>query len=180
MTPRGRPEAEIERLFVPLRDTTGEIIGATESVRDVAEIRQRQASEARARRLESIGQLAGGVAHDFNNIVSAILGYAEVVDQSLAAEDPLHADIAEITRAGERAARLTSQLLAYARRQVIEPRVVHVPSLLLGLEPMLNTLLGEQVTTVGSCRPGQSRSRRSRTTGTGGRESCDQRARCHA
>jgi len=147
VTPHDRPDAEIERLFVPLRDTTGEIIGATESVRDVAEIRQRQASEARARRLESIGQLAGGVAHDFNNIVSAILGYAEVVDQSLAAGDPLHADMAEITRAGERAARLTSQLLAYARRQVIEPRVVHVPSLLSGLEPMLNTLLGEHVTT---------------------------------
>ncbi len=154
VTPRGRPDAEIERLFVPLRDTTGEIIGATESVRDVAEIRQRQASEARARRLESIGQLAGGVAHDFNNIVSAILGYAEVVDQSLTTEDPLHADIAEITRAGERAARLTSQLLAYARRQVIEPRVVHLPSLLSGLEPMLNTLLGEHVTVRWILSPG--------------------------
>ena len=147
VAPHGRPEAEIERLFVPLRDVAGEIIGATESVRDVAEIRQRQASEAHARRLESIGQLAGGVAHDFNNIVSAILGYAEVVDQSLPAGDPLHADVAEIQRAGERAARLTGQLLAYARRQVIEPRVVHVPALLSGLEPMLNTLLGEHITT---------------------------------
>jgi signal transduction histidine kinase/CheY-like chemotaxis protein/integral membrane sensor domain MASE1 len=147
VTPPGRSEVEIERLFVPLRDLTGEIIGATESVRDVAEIRQRQANEARARRLESIGQLAGGVAHDFNNIVSAILGYAEVVDQSLPASDPLHADVAEITRAGERAARLTGQLLAYARRQVIEPRVVHVPALLAGLEPMLKTLLGEHITT---------------------------------
>ncbi len=140
-------EAEIERLFVPLRDATGEIIGATESVRDVAEIRQRQQQDARSRRLEMIGRLAGGVAHDFNNIISVILGYADVVFHRLPEGDARRADLAEIVRAGERAARLTGQLLAYARRQVIEPRVVDVPMLLSGLAPMLDRLLGEHITT---------------------------------
>ena len=144
---RDGTEAEIERLFVPLRDAIGEIIGATESVRDVAEIRQRQQQEARGRRLEMIGRLAGGVAHDFNNIVSVILGYADVVLHRLPEGDARRADLVEIVRAGERAARLTGQLLSYARRQVIEPRVVDVPTLLSGLAPMLDRLLGEHITT---------------------------------
>ena len=140
-------DAEIERLFVPLRDARGQIIGATESLRDVAEIRQRQQQDARSRRLEMIGRLAGGVAHDFNNIVSVILGYADVVFHGLPEGDARRADLAEIVRAGERAARLTGQLLSYARRQVIEPRVVDVPMLLSGLAPMLDRLLGEHIAT---------------------------------
>lgn len=142
---QGGDVAEFEHLFVPLRDGAGEVIGATESVRDVAELRDRQDAVARTQRLESIGRLAGGVAHDFNNILSVILGYTSLLESSLSPDDPNRADVQEIAHAGRRASRLTDQLLTYARRQIIEPRVVDLAALLGELNPMLERLLGENI-----------------------------------
>ena len=95
--------------------------------------------------MELIGKLAGGVAHDFNNLLTGILTYSELILQELRPSDPLRADIEAIRHAGQRAAGLTRQLLAFSRRQVLQPRVVSLNGLTTELEPMLSRLLGPDV-----------------------------------
>lgn len=98
-----------------------------------------------AQKMESIGSLAGGVAHDFNNLLSVILNYTSFAIDSLHEQDPLRADLVEVKKAGDRAAVLTKQLLAFGRRQVLEPRVLDLNDVVLGLERMLRRILGEDV-----------------------------------
>lgn len=98
-----------------------------------------------ARKLESIGRLAGGVAHDFNNILTAIFGYAELLEEEIPAEGDLARYVHNIQTAAGRAAGLTSQLLAFARRQIIAPKVVDLNSLILPLDAMLQRLIGEHI-----------------------------------
>jgi two-component system cell cycle sensor histidine kinase/response regulator CckA len=95
-------------------------------------------------KMDAIGSLAGGVAHDFNNLLSIILGYSSLIlgDAKLVAA---HADVEEIKHAGERAADLTRQLLAFGRRQVLEPKVVDLNEVLLRMERMIRRLIGEDV-----------------------------------
>jgi two-component system cell cycle sensor histidine kinase/response regulator CckA len=96
-------------------------------------------------KMEAVGRLAGGVAHDFNNLLTAILSYAGMVSSSLPLSDPRLKDMAEITRAGERAAALTHQLLAFSRRQVLLPKVISLNDTVRGLESMLRRLIGENI-----------------------------------
>ncbi len=119
---------------------------------DVSE--RRQASEQRTRledqlrqaqKMEAIGQLAGGVSHDFNNILMVILGRTEMALDTLPADSPIRAGIEEVHKAGERAAALTRQLLAFSRRQVLRPRVIDLNQTVRGLEIMLRRLVGEDV-----------------------------------
>ncbi|HEY1087647.1 MAG TPA: ATP-binding protein, partial [Archangium sp.] len=98
-----------------------------------------------AQKMEAVGRLAGGVAHDFNNILTVILSGAEAVTEGLDRNDPLREDAVEILKAGERAAGLTRQLLAFSRKQVLEPRVVDVNQLVQNLEKMLQRLVGEDL-----------------------------------
>jgi PAS domain S-box-containing protein len=98
-----------------------------------------------AQKMEAVGQLAGGVAHDFNNILSIILSYASLAISGLAPGDPLREDIEEIEKAGRRAVEVTGQLLAFSRRQVLQPRVVDINDSLAQMEKMLRRLLGEDV-----------------------------------
>ena len=108
---------------------------------------ENQRAEERLRqsqKMEAIGSLAGGVAHDFNNLLSVILGYTDLLLAELK-EGPLRSDIEEIQRAGERARDLTRQLLAFSRRQILEPRVVDCNTIVHGMEKMLRRLLGEGV-----------------------------------
>jgi len=109
---------------------------------------------AQAQRLESLGQLAGGVAHDFNNLLAVILNYAEFAAQELAAAteadwagrcESAHDDLGQISRAGERAASLTRQLLAFARREVVQPQVLDLDTVITAVEEMLRRTLGEHV-----------------------------------
>jgi nitrogen-specific signal transduction histidine kinase/CheY-like chemotaxis protein len=109
---------------------------------------------AQAQRLESLGQLAGGVAHDFNNLLAVILNYAEFAAEELAAATEsdwagrcgsARDDLAQISRAGERAASLTRQLLAFARREVVQPQVLDLDTVITAVEEMLRRTLGEHV-----------------------------------
>ena len=98
-----------------------------------------------AQKMEAIGQLAGGIAHDFNNILTAILGYSDLLTTAVGERSPLLPSIEEIKKSGERAASLTRQLLAFSRRQVLEPKVLDVNALVSNLEKMLHRLIGEDV-----------------------------------
>ncbi len=95
--------------------------------------------------MEAIGQLTGGIAHDFNNLLSVILSYSTLIANDLKPQDPIRGDLLEIKAAGERAAGLVRQLLAFSRRQVLEPRVVDLNGIVSGMEKMLQRLIGEDI-----------------------------------
>ena len=115
---------------------------------DVTERKRLEEQLYGAQKMEAVGRLAGGIAHDFNNIITAILGYASFIQTQLRDDDPLREDVAEIGRAANRAANLTQQILAFARRRVIQPRVVILNDLVRGVEKMLRRLSGESVEVV--------------------------------
>jgi signal transduction histidine kinase/CheY-like chemotaxis protein len=99
-----------------------------------------------AQKMEAIGQLAGGIAHDFNNLLTVINGYSTLVLQKVDANNKVFKDVEQILNAGERAATLVRQLLAFARRQILEPRQINVNTLVASLHKILCRLIGEQAT----------------------------------
>jgi two-component system, cell cycle sensor histidine kinase and response regulator CckA len=114
-------------------------------MRDVTERRRLSEQLRQAQKMEAIGALAGGVAHDFNNLLSVIIGFAELVLAKLGPHAPLRAEIEEMGRAGKRAADPTRQLLAFSRKQVLEPRVVGLNGVVSKIEVMLHRVLGEHI-----------------------------------
>ncbi len=117
------------------------------TARLVAEEALRKSEEQlrQAQKLDAIGSLAGGIAHDFNNMLSVILSYASLVLDELKPGDPIRGDVDEIRRAGERAVEMTRQLLAFSRKQLLQPRVVDLNQLVIGMEKMLRRLLGADI-----------------------------------
>src|SRR5450631_886489 len=109
--------------------------------RDVTEQRQLEEQLRQAQKLEVIGQLAGGIAHDFNNILTAILGFCELLLMELGPNDVGRTDVFEIKIAGERAAGLTCQLLAFSRKQILQPSVLDINGVIKGMEQMLRRLI---------------------------------------
>src|SRR6185295_17657067 len=91
------------------------------------------------------GRLAGGLAHDFNNLLTAIIGYSQLSLRRLPPEDPLRGNLEEIRRAGDRAASLTRQILAFSRKQVMQPRVLDLNSVISEMERMLRRMIGEDI-----------------------------------
>jgi signal transduction histidine kinase/ActR/RegA family two-component response regulator/HAMP domain-containing protein len=114
-------------------------------VMDVTDRRQLEEQLLQSQKLEAIGRLAGGVAHDFNNLLTGILGYATFALKTMAANHPARNDIIEIERAAVRAAALTGQLLSYARRQMVAPKLVRLNDLIDNIENLLQRLLGEDI-----------------------------------
>ena len=112
---------------------------------NITDLRQLERQLHQAQRLEAIGRLAGGIAHDFNNLLTGILGYVELLGERILDDPRATADLREIHKAAERAASLTSQLLAFSRRQLLEPRVVDVARIVEDVRPLLERLLGEDV-----------------------------------
>jgi two-component system cell cycle sensor histidine kinase/response regulator CckA len=113
--------------------------------RDLSERRRLEAQFLQAQKMEAIGRLAGGVAHDFNNLLTVITGVSEISMNRLSQTHPLYKDLEQISAAGHRAAALTRQLLAFSRRQIIEPTPLNLNTVLAGLEKMLRRLIGEDI-----------------------------------
>jgi two-component system, cell cycle sensor histidine kinase and response regulator CckA len=114
-------------------------------VEDISERTRLEQQLSQAQRIESVGRLAGGIAHDFNNLVTIIRGHTDLLLGEMAPDDPLRADLEDIRVAGERAAALTGQLLAFSRRNVLQPRVLDLNSVVGGMEGLLRRTLGEDV-----------------------------------
>ncbi len=108
-------------------------------------LKKTEAQLIHAQKMDAVGRLAGGVAHDFNNLLSVILSYAELTLSGLLKDDPLRSEVEEIKKAGERAAELTKQLLAFSRQQVLQPRVLDLNQVVGNMERMLSRLLGADV-----------------------------------
>ncbi len=125
--------------------TLGQIRDISERIKAAEEKSKLEDQLHQAQKMEAIGRLAGGVAHDFNNILTGINGYTEIILRGLEPGDPLRTDMLEIKNAGERAAALTAQLLAFSRKQVIAPKVVRPNEILEMSQKMLRRIIGEDV-----------------------------------
>jgi PAS domain S-box-containing protein len=137
---------------IPLRNSNGEIGGVIGTYYDITDRKRVEAEKEKlqtqlqqAMKMEAVGRLAGGVAHDFNNLLTVITGYSELLLQKIGKESPMREEVEEIKRAGERAASLTQQLLAFSRKQIIEPKVVHLDGLVAEMHKMLTRLIGENI-----------------------------------
>jgi two-component system, cell cycle sensor histidine kinase and response regulator CckA len=145
-------EVPIDDSAAPIRNERGELLGGVLVFRDISE-RQRAAASLRAaeeqlrqaQKMEAIGRLAGGVAHDINNMMTVVLGYADLLLGQLDPADPTHGMISEIKRAADRSAGITRQLLAFGRRQILQPAVVDLNKLVGGLSKILAQLLGAHI-----------------------------------
>jgi PAS domain S-box-containing protein len=138
-------EFDVSISIVPLKDEHGAVIGGIGVYTDISEQKRMHAQLLQSSKLESIGRLAGGIAHDFNNLLTVINGHAELVLSRLSRAHKLRGSATEILKAGQRAAELTRQLLAFSRAQVLQPKVLPVNGVILEMEDMLRRLIGEDV-----------------------------------
>ena len=137
---------------VPIFDESGAVTGLVGISRDVTDLTRAEEERERlqeqlqqAQKMEAVGRLAGGIAHDFNNILTVITGYCELVVEESAGDGAIQKNMEEIKRAARRASGLISQLLAFSRRQVLQPRVFDLGTLVQDMEGMLRRLLGEDI-----------------------------------
>lgn len=122
--------------------------------RDITERRKLEAQFIQSQKVQAIGQLAGGVAHDFNNILTAIIGYSELVINQLPEGGKLRDNVRQIKSAADRAAGLTRQLLAFSRKQVLQPRRINLNDTVMDMDKMLRRLLGEDIDFLTTLAPG--------------------------
>jgi PAS domain S-box-containing protein len=134
-----------EMTITPVLDEMGDIAHFAAIKRDISERRALEARLHAARKMEALGQLAGGVAHDFNNLLGVVRGYGELLAGQLGKGDPRGERVERILEASERAARLVRQLLAFGRRQVLEPRVVDLNAVIADVEKLVRRLVGDTV-----------------------------------
>ncbi|MBI5420115.1 MAG: PAS domain S-box protein [Deltaproteobacteria bacterium] len=152
---RRRKDASLIDISVwtsPLRDDKGNVVSIMVLSADITKRKQmedalRQSEEQlrHSQKMEAVGRLAGGVAHDFNNLLTAIRGYSDLLLGRLDGNSSMRKDVEEIQRAGERAASLTRQLLAFSRKQMLQPKVLDLNAVVANMDNMLRRLIGEDV-----------------------------------
>jgi two-component system cell cycle sensor histidine kinase/response regulator CckA len=142
---RDKTEIAIEQSAAPLCDERGRMQGAILVFRDITGRRQLEEQLSHARKMDAVGRLAGGVAGDFNNVLTVITGYSDLLRAQIPAGSPLRRFADEILYAAERAAALTRQLLTFSSGQAAQPKVIDLNGTIAGMEPMLRRLLGDSV-----------------------------------
>jgi PAS domain S-box-containing protein len=136
---------EAEGLYRTDRPNPDYFLGTQAIARDISEIKRMEAQLLQAQKMQAVGLLAGGVAHDFNNLLTVILGYTEKLLRKFQKDHPNYKDIQHIKESSESAAALTSQLLAFSRRQVLKPKVTNLNPIIIKLENMLIRILKENI-----------------------------------
>jgi PAS domain S-box-containing protein len=143
---------EISLSVAPIYDASGAVSGLLAMIEDVSSYKRTkqerddlQTQLVQAQKMESIGRLAGGVAHDYNNMLGVILGYTEMALEKLYEDDPLHQDLSEVLKAAERSADITRQLLAFSRQQTIAPKLLDLNEAIAKLKSMIHRLIGEDI-----------------------------------
>ncbi len=131
------------------RDTNGDVLGLCGTLYDITErkaegVRREEALRA-SQKMEAIGRLAGGISHDFNNLLTVILSYAQLIEEAVSADGSVSADVAELRRASERAGELTRQLLAYSRQQLLKPTTLDLDKIVADMATMLRRVIGEDI-----------------------------------
>jgi PAS domain S-box-containing protein len=150
---------DVEGTLTPILDDAGAVEAVLGVARDVSQRRSLEEQLRQTQKMEAIGRLAGGIAHDFNNLLTGLGGFNALLLGELADDDPRRSYAQEVAVAAERAAGLTRQLLAFSRRQVLEPRVIDLNQVVAGMESLLRRVLGEDIDILGVLQPGLWRAR---------------------
>jgi PAS domain S-box-containing protein len=128
-----------------IRDASGNCLRYEGGIEDVTERRHLEEQLVQSQKMEAIGTLAGGIAHDFNNLLTAIIGYSQLAGARLREGEPLYKEVEEIRKAGTRAADLTGQLLAFSRKQVLQPKLINVNLIVTNISNMIRRVIGEDI-----------------------------------
>ena len=134
-----------ETTISPVRDASGQTVSYVAVARDITHEVELEGQLRQSQKMESIGRLAGGVAHDFNNLLTIIIGYSEIIESSLEPNDRLAGDVKEVLNAADRASRLISQLLAFSRKQTIDPKVLNINETVERSRKILKRLIEENI-----------------------------------
>ena len=144
LTRDGR-EVPVLQVVIAHRERDGSIEYFSTIARDISEYKRMENQLGQSQKMEAIGRLAGGIAHDFNNLLTVILGHSSLLLDELPPESPVKNDLEQIKKAGDRAALLTRQMLAFSRKQVLQPRVLNLNAVVSNIEGMLHRLIGEDI-----------------------------------
>lgn len=135
----------VEVRSYPMKDESGNVVSVIEATNDITEKRRLEDQLRQAQKMEAIGQLAGGIAHDFNNILTAIIGYCNILQMKMSKDDPLRMDVDQILSSSQRAAQLTQSLLAFSKQQIIHPEPVVLNEIIQKIKRLLLRLIGEDI-----------------------------------
>ena len=135
----------VEVKSYPMKDKSGKVVSAIEIINDITEKKKLEDQLLQAQKMEAVGLLAGGIAHDFNNILSAIVGYGYLLQTKMRSDDPLRENVDQILVSADRAAEVTHSLLAFSRKQILDPKPTDINVMMKRFEKLLSRLIGEDI-----------------------------------